>query len=210
MDDNDKQAFAEKLLATGEIYDKKVSKTLLSVYFEAVKNYSIEEVTDALGKHLVNPDNGHFFPKPADIVRLISGSTESRAMKAWTIVLYGIKHIGPWDSPDFEDPKSHSVIKELGGWQELCRVTDQELPFKKIEFEKRYKAFILEPPEYDYPLIGYAEHQNVLNNHAEPRAAIRIGHDGQPLLSNVSKEVGRLENTNEQENSEVKTESSNT
>ena len=65
----------------------------------------LRAVADALNRHAVNPDNGQFLPKPADIVRLINGNTVDRALVAWSTVERAIRSTGPYQSVVFDSPE---------------------------------------------------------------------------------------------------------
>ena len=64
------------------IYDKPVTPLVLEAWFMALSAYPLEEIETAFGRHLVNPDTGQYPPKPADLVRLIDGGSEGRALVA--------------------------------------------------------------------------------------------------------------------------------
>ena len=164
MRDSDQQKFCEMLLGTGEVYGRKVSTQLTDIYWGALINYDIDDVLRAFNQHLLNPDNGQFFPKPADIVKAIDGNTETQALQAWTKVIKAISSGGSWSSLVFDDELIHAVIQDMGGWIQLCQITIKETPFKKSEFEKRYRAYTINPPaNHLKKLTGSASMGNSLN-----------------------------------------------
>tara|TARA_R110002020_G_scaffold472593_1_gene700889 strand:+ start:585 stop:1241 length:657 start_codon:yes stop_codon:yes gene_type:complete len=82
MDITDKPHLNELLKGAGLIYNKldangNMPLPLIAVYFEALKQYSIDQVSGAMSKHMMDVDHGQFFPKPADIVRHIEGGSIS-------------------------------------------------------------------------------------------------------------------------------------
>ncbi len=162
MQEVDKREFAEVWGAAWAMYGKSVSPQLLSIAFEALRAYSIEEVRIGLTRHIQSPDTGQFFPKPADVIKHIDGNSDSRAMVAWNKVDKAVRQVGAWTSVMFDDALIHRVISDMGGWVELCKVDDREYPFKQKEFLTRYQAYLLRDEVGEYPrlLQGIADHQN--------------------------------------------------
>lgn len=162
MNREDAPAFKRRLAGCFALYSKDLSDIVLSVWWECMKPYDLEAVADALNRHAVNPDNGQFVPKPADIVKLISGGTQDGALLAWTKVERGIRSVGPYQSAVFDDAAIHAVLSDMGGWVSLCNVSDDELPFKRNEFVTRYRGFrsVGRIDVYPKHLPGIAEAQN--------------------------------------------------
>lgn len=78
------------LLATAaEIYDRSITATLAMAYRAALKGIPERDLVGAFQAHLADPQNGSFFPKPADLLRHIrsvvtaeSGQHFDRLMQA--------------------------------------------------------------------------------------------------------------------------------
>ena len=150
MDDSNKKEFAVLFYGTGELYDKPVTKNLLQLYFDALKNYSIEQVKEGVSKHALDPKHGTFFPKPADIVRhLQTGeiSTEDKALLAWGQVMREIRRVGSYGTLKLDDKQAIAAVKSLGSWQQLCNSTEQEMTWKKKEFISVYETYDKTPVE---------------------------------------------------------------
>lgn len=190
MTPQDHDTFAKMLLAVGELYGKQVSPTTISLYFKSLIEYDIKDIGRAFNLHVKNPDNGQFFPKPADLVRMLEGNTENQGMLAWVKVREAIGMAGPWRSVTFDDPIIHLVLFDMGGWPKLCDMTADEEPFVAKEFEKRYRAYRVKgrPEKFPSHLPGLAEKQNSGRfAHKEPvmligvkenaNAVLRLGHD---------------------------------
>ncbi|MGL5490858.1 MAG: hypothetical protein ACRDC6_32050 [Shewanella sp.] len=89
MQDQDKPAFEEIMMAFGEIHKREITKPLMRMYFLALSKESIEQVQGAAVEHMRNPDSGQFFPKPADLIRnskqlLALKATEERSSSAFS------------------------------------------------------------------------------------------------------------------------------
>lgn len=166
MNDSDKKEFAVLFYGTGELYDKPVTKNLLQLYFNALKNYSIEQVQDGVGKHALDPKHGTFFPKPADIVRHLQTneiSVEQKAELAWAQVIREIRVTGSYGSLKLDDKQAIAAVKSLGSWMQLCSSTESEMTWKKKEFISMYETYERTPIEMlpsSLPgRIGLVEHK---------------------------------------------------
>jgi hypothetical protein len=169
MEFDDVPEFTIMMVGIGEIYRTTISKSLTDIYWKSLKHFEWQDVERALRAHIYNPDCGQFFPKPADVVRFIEGSGETRALQAWSKVEQAIKQVGCYQSVVFDDPFIHAVLENMGGWVKLCNVTLDELPFRCNEFQKRYMGFVHKKPErHPKYLAGITEIDNVKNNFPVP------------------------------------------
>jgi len=145
----------------------------LDFIFNALAGYEIQDIARALQAHAMNPDGGRFAPKPADIVRHLVGDTGSLAQQAWTKVLTAIERVGCYESIVFDCPLIMATVEDMGGWLELNRIMDSEVPFKQNEFCTRYRGYLNNPPRRHPRLfIGLADAENERAGHkkqTEPR-----------------------------------------
>ena len=161
MNISDKRQFEIIWQNAMAMYDKQPSDGALDLAFGALQSLSLEQVRQGLSAHVRDPKDGRFFPKPADIIRHIEGDGDSRALAAWSQVEHAIRTIGPYESVVFDQPQTMRVIQDMGGWIQLCEVTEKELPFKQNEFVKRFMG-LLSVPVAAFPakLIGLTEGTN--------------------------------------------------
>ena len=151
----------------GELYAKTISSHLIDIYWQALKRFELIDVQAALEAHINNPDSGQFFPKPADVVRFIEGSGETKALQAWAKVEKAIVQVGGYQTIVFDDPLIHAVIEDMGGWIKLCSIKNIDMPFRANEFQKRYMGFVSKHPcRYPKTLCGIAELDNTKNGYA--------------------------------------------
>ena len=94
MQQADFAEFQELIEGVHSFYAKDCSTFGLDVWWQAMKVYDLAAIRDALGRHCVNPDNGQFMPRPADVVRMMEGSTLDSAVVAWTKVDRAIQAVG--------------------------------------------------------------------------------------------------------------------
>jgi len=155
MNEQDKKKFHELMVGAGEVYGKDITKPLLSLYFNALEDLSIEQVSHAFTSHVKSTGKeGTFFPKPADLIRQIKGSeedrkasTDDRAMIAWACIEREMSRIGSYQPLNLEDKQALATVKSMGGWSKLCETTYDQLPFRRREFIKMYETFERTPIE---------------------------------------------------------------
>jgi len=161
VNNNEMEDFAEIWTAAYAVYGKTVSDPMLDVVFSALSSYSLQDIRRGLSGHIKNPDSGQFPPKPADVIKHISGNSQSAAGEAWAKVDYAIRCVGNYRSVVFDDTKIHAAIERLGGWAKVSTTTNDEYPYLQNHFLKLYQGFTVQPPEaFPRKLMGYCEHQN--------------------------------------------------
>ena len=162
MTGTDESKFAEAMIGGAELYGKEMTRPLLSLYFQALKKYKLADITRALSRHVTNPDSGQYFPKPADVVRMLEGTSSDSAQVAWSKVDKAARMVGPHQTVVFDDPLIHRVIEDMGGWIPLGDKQEKEWPFVANEFRERYRGYksLGEEPDYPGKLIGQTEANN--------------------------------------------------
>lgn len=175
MQPQDRAKFYSSFAGVCELYGKKASPELMAMYFEALRQHELQDVLRAFNLHAVDPDQGQFMPKPADIVRLLGGSKQTRALVAWSNVERALRHVGPYQSVVFDDPIIHAVLDDMGGWIDICNTgTEKDLEFKRNEFEKRYQGYSLQGGVTDYKthLVGMIEADCSAKNQPLPKPVL--------------------------------------
>ncbi|WP_186056520.1 DUF6475 domain-containing protein [Burkholderia gladioli] len=162
MNVKDRGSFAGLMSGVYGFYGKDVSDFAVDVWWNAMLPFDFEAVKDAINRHCVNPDSGQFLPKPADVVKMLSGSTQDAALVAWAKVDRAVREVGTYRSVVFDDAVIHRVVTDMGGWVPLGTKDDKEWPFVRNEFVNRYRGYRMrsETPEYLPVLIGIAEAAN--------------------------------------------------
>ena len=161
----DREAFAEMMAAVYSFYRQPFTAAAFDIWWAAMRQFELAAVRRALGAHAVNPDSGQFLPKPADVVKMMGGTTSDSAQLAWTKVEEAVRSAGAWHSVAFDDPLIHRVVDEMGGWVVLCGTLAKEWPFRHQEFVGRYRAYRArgETPAYPARLVGRIEGENRSN-----------------------------------------------
>jgi len=163
---SERDDFVKLLIGIAGMYRADLSEVVLKIYWKTLQRYSWQDVSNALFLHAQDPDTGQFMPKPADVIRIIKGNTQSQCLQAWSKVTRAIRTVGPYFSVVFDDSTIHAVIDEMGGWVKLCRVNEKEISFMAREFQTRYIAYKYQPPDsYPAKLIGLTEHYNLIQGY---------------------------------------------
>jgi hypothetical protein len=159
--ERDLKNFAVLLTRAAAAFDVSLNMTKIEAYWEILAPYRLEEIAEAILRYARNPDEGRYFPRPAEIIAAIHGNSRDQAFKAWTKVMTGISRVGGYSSIAFDDPLIHAVIEDMGGWQRLCVVEEKQLPFVAKEFQERYRGYVFSPPtRYPPYLPGRIESTN--------------------------------------------------
>lgn len=166
MKPSDKPAFLRALVGAAEIHAKKLSPEQIALYWSLLEQHQVEVVVAAIERHMADPDVGMFMPKPADIIRQIAGTSDSRAMLAWSKVERAVRCVGSYQTVAFDDWRIHAVVRDMGGWIRLCETSEDDKPFRAREFEKRYRGY-RDHDSVGYPraLLGRAEAANIRSGH---------------------------------------------
>ena len=180
--------FIAELERLSELYTKPMTESLQALYFDALASYPMVDVTRAFRLHIRHPEQGRFFPKPADLIVLIEGDSESRALQAWSLAVSAWETHGVYQSVEFADACLAATIDDMGGWIAFHDRynTLKEEPFMRQEFVKRYRGYLQSPPRRAIgPLPGIHALENTRRGMMEAvPAPIAIGaRPGQKELS---------------------------
>lgn len=209
MRNEDREALTAMLAKVMSIYGKQITAGFVDVFFDALKGFDLDSVRRGLNAHVQNPDSGQFPPKPADVVRLIDGTSQDQGMQAWSRVDKAVRRVGPYQSVVFDDAIVHRVIDEMGGWIKLCNTpSEDDYKFQGIEFARRYRAYVIAGGAgSDYPrhLIGMTEAENntagykrnlpnpvLIGTESGCLEVLKGGGDGRSLLTHSPKSVQEL------------------
>jgi len=156
--------FAQLYIAAYTLYkrprDPEPNPIVYELFYESVKSFGFDAVKSAFSVHIQSPDNGQWMPKPADIIRILSGTSKDNSHVAWSKVKKSISTVGSYETVVFDDPIIHRVIQDMGGWISLCAASVEEQPFKGNEFKSRYTAYKSQGEIPDYPAKLYGIHES--------------------------------------------------
>jgi len=175
---DEKRRFANLMTALADYYEKSLSKGVLALYWEGLRQYDYEAIEKAAWAHTQLPDEaGRWMPKVADLNKMLVGRTSDQGQIAWSKVDRAVRTVGPYADVAFDDPVIHRVIQEMGGWVHLCGKDDKEWPFTSKEFVTRYQSYKMtgETPENAPYLTGIASSQNQHAGHQQPLEVRLLG-----------------------------------
>lgn len=194
MQEKDQKSFIELLKGVHDFYGKQFSDFSVQVWVQALIQYELSEIKAAFGRHVSNTENGQFMPRPADVIKMMTGSNQNLALFAWTKVDRAVRSVGNYEDVVFDDPLIHVVISEMGGWISLGQKKEDEWPFVAKEFENRYRGYSMRNvlPEYPSVLTGLSNFNNVkggfkqkqpvlIGNTTEGQKVMRLGMSAAPL-----------------------------
>jgi len=147
MNAEDKNKFKEIMTMVSINYNEEINLPKLQLWWKLFSHYPIQAFEKAVYAHITCPDSGMFSPKPANITKMIQGTTkqndqnvESEAELAWASVFNAIKGCGSHRTPKFKNPKIAPTLFSMTDWMSLCACTTKDLDWKKKEFISLYST----------------------------------------------------------------------
>lgn len=135
----DRKRFLAELLAVHGLYDKALTEIQIRLWCDTLAGQDTDAVCRALQAHVADTDRGQFCPKPADILRVIRGTSTDAALVAWQDVLSQARRIGRAGVPTLTDAQ-RAGLDGIGGWARLCNSDESEHGFIQREFVANYGA----------------------------------------------------------------------
>lgn len=166
MENNNKnKQLVEFLNNVASFYRKDTSEFYFDVWVRCLANYDMEIIRKAFDSYATNPDASGFMPSTNEILREILGTSTDSSELAWGKALKAIGRAGKSNDVVFDDALIHVVVEDMGGWIKFCSVTDDEVPFQRLQFIKSYQAYRKhgEFPEYPRALTGTSNLYNAAN-----------------------------------------------
>lgn len=124
----DKRTFAEGMTALCELYGQEMSEASISVYFRAVSGLEPAEFKERVNRWVQSSSR---FPRPADLLGGGERQARLKALNAWSEAWEAAERVGAYRSVEFADPTSARVIRQMGGWPQFCRPTEDETWHRK-------------------------------------------------------------------------------
>lgn len=156
MTEHEEPEFIALLTDALAYYKQDASKFTISVWIQACKPFTMEEIGRAMSAHATDPERGQYAPKVADIMRVLQGTTTERAAIAWGKAFQAMSSVGAYQDVVFDDPAIHAVIEDMGGWSKFCRTETKDLGFVQHRFCDSHKAYTARG-QFDYPKRLYGE-----------------------------------------------------
>lgn len=156
----DATAFLERLVTLAEVFDVVMSPARQKLYFDALKDLSIEDVISALN---AAAKACTFMPKPAELRKLALGDDEDQAEIAWLALRQTMTKAGAYASIATEDPAlGEAIIALFGTWSAACALdlSPEMWSSKRKEFGRVFRVFRDRALAGTRYLPGICEQQN--------------------------------------------------
>lgn len=133
----DIERLTKNLLVLADVLGAELSEMKLAFYVEALSEFSDDQIDVAVvraGKTL------KWFPKPVELIELLTGSSEERAIMAWDSVLMALQRHGTGMSILWEDGRIAKAIQMMGGWEQMGMMKTDDVKWKQKEFLQLYRS----------------------------------------------------------------------
>lgn len=132
----DASVFAEAMLLLSETFNEPVSDLRTSAYFDALSDLDMVDVNRAVRTAL---RTCKFFPRPAELREILTGSPTDNSELAWASVLNEIRRVGWCGTPKLDARTMRAIAELWGGWIPLCEKLPGEGP-ELLGWAKQFKA----------------------------------------------------------------------
>lgn len=171
-----------------EYFEATPSEGLSQIYYEDLKNISIDEFKNAF-QTLRKTRVFKGLPKVAEILEAIYGKPEDRVGLAYHTLIETIKRVGPWETVIFEDGAIGRVVEALGGWELLNRWTADDWKYRKKDFDQLYMANLRSGRIKPIRLLGIFDLVNGMNGREGCNIPILVTKDMKFLPKPESKQI---------------------
>ena len=190
----DFDAFADSLGSLALMLDHELTDAKIEAYFKFFERqgYAYAAVLAAIDKAA---ETCKFFPKPAELVELITGGKGGGQdpTAAWQQLLRNLETIGAYNSAEFQDGAIAAAVTALGGWPELAQMDYKTMSTQRIQarFEALYSEAIRQKQHLTPGKVpGLFEIENaargIEHDPAETRQALSL-----PQIMNQSRQPAR-------------------
>ena len=152
---NNEKDFTRFLTAQADYYGAKMSTDIVAMWIMDLERFELEDIKRALHEHR---RASRFFPKISEILAILNPEPRS-PLVAWAEVEKAMLKVGSYETVQFSDPITNSVVSDLG-WPWLC-VQDIGEPWTQKEFERRYAAYQKEGINRSQPIMGLMRSNSV-------------------------------------------------
>ena len=142
----DKEVFIDYLTELQAFYKREFSHLVQKVWYRRIAaELNTEQFVQAVETALLK---FQYMPTAEELIELVKGDIEARAMDEWGKIIYAAQRINPnWsmqDSFEFEKvlmPESRLALKSMGGLNAIAQCEETKLEWKRKEFIQACQAF---------------------------------------------------------------------
>lgn len=162
----DKIGFVERLNLVMGMYKREISEAEAQMWCAMLESSGITygDAVRALATHMMNPVDGKFPPKLADISGIVNGTPndlEAEALIEFANMQAGIRKAGVYNDAIFSNHRTNMTIHLLGGWRQVCAYEEWDTYIGRKMFVDSYKAVCAQPVAMQLPLTGIADFRNL-------------------------------------------------
>lgn len=170
MTADDTPRLAQFLAVIAEAFNEPVSELRAEAYLIALDDISIDAL-ESVGKRALNLQ---YFPRPADLRRLVEGTPEQESELAWLSVLSEVRRVGYTGQPLLSAASAETVRLMWGTWAHLCATLPGD-GIELITWGKRFRsAYVATTERLARPeFISRDEAREFWNGFARPAALDR-------------------------------------
>ena len=174
----DIKRFVSNLNGLAEVLGAELSVLKIRFYEQALSRFTDDQIEMAI---TIAAQTMEFFPKPVQLIEIVEGKSQDRAIVAWDTLLTAIKRYGSYQSVLFADSKITKTVELMGGWLQVCSMTEDETKFRMTDFLKIYPG--VNGAQEEKALMGRYEQDNVMRGFVDRiPGPVRIGFDGNEIL----------------------------
>lgn len=159
MDDNDKTKFAEIMTGLAEDCSAILTQAGLRIKYEALKNYTIDQVKNAVIK-VVKNNVYNKMPTTGTIINAIEWTKDDRVEYQYGLILRAIRELGTYGHPRFKDQITQSLVDNRFGWMKICSINPKDMEFFAKDFKSAYMAAAGETIQ---GAIGYRKQRDLID-----------------------------------------------
>lgn len=172
------EAIAQCVYVLAEAFRQKTTPVTITAYELGLSSIPIDTIKRAVA---VAVRDCRFMPSVQELRGLCGvaiGGIDDRdkPLLAWQAVRDAVRRVGGYASPEFEDKTIHAVIRELGGWVDLCNTSTEDMQWVEKRFMASYATMsrVKLPEDQTKRLTGISEADNVLNGHDQPVGVVDV------------------------------------
>ena len=139
MQRSDRPKFLECISALASAFGKEPTEAMLQGYWLGLQDLELADLQSSVTRSIRESE---WFPKPIELRRFAGVMSHSeRAVIAWSAVTKAVGSKGSYASVDFDDPIVNATLRNMGGWEELCKKDQEDFAvWARKDFERIYNS----------------------------------------------------------------------
>lgn len=159
MDINDIDKFQKLMAGMAENFSATLSDVGIDLMFEALKNYSYQQVYSASIK-VMRTRKYTGMPTISEFITNIEGTKDDIADHQYGLILRAIRELGSYTHPRFKDQTTQSLVDNRFGWMKICSINPKDMEFFARDFKSAYRAAVGETIQ---GAIGYRKQRDLID-----------------------------------------------